>query len=400
MRILHTSDWHIGRTFHGASLASEQAAAVDALVEVTTSEGVEVVVVAGDLYDRAVPSVEAVALLDEALARLVATGAVVVAISGNHDSPARLSFGGRLLAAAGLHLVTDPRLAGQPVLVPARDHGPDLAVYAVPYLEPEVARHDLGVPDVRDHDPLLRVALDGARADLRRRRAAGPVRSLATAHAFVAGGTPCESERPLRVGGSDRVGLPTLTGFDYVALGHLHGPQRVGSQRIRYAGSPLAYSFSEAHHEKGAWLVDLPADPAQEPVSRWVALRVGHPLATLTGRLDDLLHDPAHASSTQAWVHAVLTDQLLPADAMRRLQRRFPRAVRLEHAPPDAPGAQRSTLRQIRQADARELVASFFRHVTGATCDEEEAGLLDDALDEVLAAEAGVLVDRPRTEAA
>ncbi len=400
MRILHTSDWHIGRTFHGASLAREQAAVVDALVELANSEGVEVVVVAGDLYDRAVPSVDAVGLLDEALARLVATGATVVAISGNHDSPARLSFGGRLLATAGLHLLTDPRAAGRPVLIGASDGGPDLAVYGVPYLEPEVARHDLEVPEVRDHDPLLRIALDRARDDLARRRSRGPVRSLATAHAFVAGGTPCESERPLRVGGSDRVGTPTLAGFDYIALGHLHGPQRAGSERARYAGSPLPYSFSEAAHEKGVWLVDLPADPAAAPVCRWTPLGVGRPLAMLTGTLGDLLRDPAHEERTRAWAHVVLTDQHLPADAMRRLQARFPHAVRLEHAPPVAPGGERSTDARLRGADARELVTSFFRHVTGAPPDAHDAHILDAVLDEVLAGASGVVEDRPGSAAA
>lgn len=361
MRLLHTSDWHLGRTFHGASLADAQGAALTALTDAVAAEGVDVVLLAGDVYDRALPPVEAVALASDALVGLRRAGATVVAIAGNHDSGARLGFGQPLLAAGGLHLCGDPRTAGTPVLVPATDGGGDLAIYPVPYLEPETARHALAVPHARSHQSVLRVALDRARADAAAR---GPLRTVAMAHAYVAGGEPCDSERVLRVGGSDRVGTTTFAGFDYAALGHLHGRQVLdGDGRIRYAGSPVAYSFSEAAHVKGAWLVDLPAQGA--PTVTAVDLPVGRGLATVRGTLADLLADRSLAHAEPCWVQATLTDVNLPREAMTRLRQRFPHTVSLHHDPPAAAGDPRTYGQRTRGRDDLDLVTDFLRHVGG-----------------------------------
>jgi len=378
MRLLHTSDWHLGRTFHGASLATEQAAVIDRLVEVVRSEAVDVVVVAGDLYDRAVPAVDAVALLSEGLCRIRGAGATVVAIAGNHDSAGRLGFGTDLLAQAGVHLCTDVRAAGRAVIIPATDGGADLVIYPVPYLEPEVARHALGVPDVRGHDPLLRLALDRARDDLAAR---GALRSVVVAHAFVAGGTPCDSERVLSVGGSERVTLAGLAGFDYVALGHLHGRQTV-RDGVRYSGSPLPYSFSERDQVKGVWLVDLASGGRVRATG--VDLGVGRQLALVEGPLEELLRDPRHRNAEQRWVAATLTDQELPRDAMARLRRRFPHAVTLTHQPPGAVGGgDRSYRERVQGRQDLALVEDFVLHVTGRGLDHDQRGDCGAALDHV-----------------
>jgi exonuclease SbcD len=385
MRVIHTSDWHLGRSFHGASLASEQEAVLQRIVGVVRDERVDVVLVAGDLYDRQLPPLDAVRLLSEALQELRASGATVVAIAGNHDSHRRLGFAQGLLATAGVHLRGDVRGADRPVVVPATDGGADLAVYPVPYLEPEVARHHLGVPGTRSHDGLLRLALGRARGDLAAR---GPVRSIAMAHAFVAGGTPCDSERALSVGGSDRVPLRCLEGFDYVALGHLHGRQTMAGGRVRYAGSPLAYSFSERDHTKGMWLVDLPADGGTPRVEA-VDLAVGRPLAVLRGGLDALLTDPRHAAAEGSWVAATLTDAVLPREAMARLRRRFPHAAALTHEPPRAAGdGAPSYAERVRGRDDLALVDGFLRHVAGRPLDPAERDDCTAALDHVLRAEA------------
>lgn len=378
MRILHTSDWHLGRTFHGASLAGEQAAAVDALVDVVRAEGVEVVLVAGDLYDRQLPPTDAVDLLSHALEALVDAGATVVVSAGNHDSAARLRFGGGLLARAGVHVAADLGAVGRPVLVAARDGGPDLAVYAVPYLEPEIARHALGVPDVRGHDALLRVALDRARTDLGAR---GQVRSVVVAHAFVAGGTPSDSERALAVGGAERVGVGRFAGFDYAALGHLHGRQVLGDGRVRYSGSPLAYSFSERGQRKGAWLVDLP--PAGGLRVEAVDPGVGRSLAALRGTLAALLADPALAAAERSWVQAVLTDQELPRDAMARLRARFPHALVLLHEPPVPVLGGAAYRDRVRGRGDLDLVGDFVVHVTGRPLSPDERDDCAAALDAV-----------------
>lgn len=379
MRVLHTSDWHLGRTFHGASLATEQATALQAMIDLVRDEAVDVVIVAGDLYDRQLPPLDAVHLLSWVLEEFCGAGATVVAISGNHDSGRRLSFAEGLLARSGVHLWGDVRAAGRPVVVPADDGGADLAVYPVPYLEPEVARHQLDAPEQHSHDGLLRVALDRARRD---RYGRGPNRTIAVAHAFVAGGEPCDSERILRVGGSDRVAPSAFAGFEYVALGHLHGRQVLGDGTLRYAGSPLPYSFSERDHTKGVWLLDLPADGALRVEG--VDLPAPRGLATLNGTLDDLLTSRAHEHAEDCWVAATLTDQVLPREAMARLRQRFAHAVTLAHNPPVTPGdGSRTYADRMRARNDLELIDGFVTHVTGRPLTDPEREECARAVDEV-----------------
>ena len=382
MRALHTSDWHLGRSFHGVDLMAAQAAVVDALVQVVRAERVDAVLVSGDLHDRALPPVEAVELWGEALERLTDAGAAVVAISGNHDSARRLGGGARLLERARVHLRTDVASAGRPVLLEDR-HGP-VAVYPVPYLEPDAVRPALAeapegggeaAPEgegLRTHAGVLRVALDRCRADLAGR---GAVRSVAMAHAFLAGGAGCDSERALSVGGSGQVPPSAFRGFDYVALGHLHGRQVIGDGAIRYAGSPLPYSFSEAGHSKGAWLVEL--GPAGLAAVEAVPTPVPRPLVRLRGRLDDLLASPEHAAAEAAFVSVTLTDAACPAGAMPRLQRRFPHAVELAWCPE---GGLRldgeSYTERVGRRDDLEVVGAFVSHVRGVPPSAEERELL------------------------
>jgi exonuclease SbcD len=368
VKVLHTADWHLGRSFHGAPLLPHQIAAVDAMVEVVRREHVELVVLAGDVYDRQLPAGEAVQALSYALCELRAAGARIVGISGNHDSSVRVGFAEPVLAAGGVRLRGLLDSLDTPELLEPADGGPPVAVYPIPYLEPEVARHRLGLPHARGHDALLRAALDRARADLTSR---GRVRSIAVAHAFVAGGQSCDSERPLTVGGSAEVSLGAFDGFDYAALGHLHGRQVLADGRVRYAGSPLAYSFSERSHVKGAWLVDVAVDGAVTVEA--VDLPVPRPLAVVEGTLDALLESTAFTQAEHAWVHVVLTDPVLPSEAMARLRRRFPHAVTLVHEPPiDLREQAGGYAERVRGRTDLELAADFVEHVTGAPADADE----------------------------
>ena len=381
MRLLHTSDWHLGRSFHGAGLLDEQVGVIDAMVDIVREERIDVVLIAGDLYDRQIPPADAVTALSEGLSRLRAAGATVIAITGNHDSPTRLRFGERLLAQAGVHVRGDVRTAATPVIVPANDGGPDLHVYPIPYLEPEVARHHLGSPEDRTHEAVLRIALDRARADLATR---GPVRSVAMAHAFAAGGEPCDSERVLRVGGADRVGLGCFDGFDYVALGHLHGRQVFGDGSMRYSGSPLAYSFSERDHRKGVWVVDIDADATVrvEPID----LPVQRRLAVIRGTLQELLQSSEFRDAEDCWVQATLTDVVLPRDCMNRLRDRFSWAAALLHDPPLAAVDRRTYRDRVAGRSDVELVADFVAHVTGEPAADEDLSVCRQVVDEVSAA--------------
>lgn len=389
MRLLHTSDWHLGRTFHGAPLLASQVRALEAMVDLVRSEAIDVVLVAGDLYDRQLPPVDAVEVLSDAFAELRAAGARVVAISGNHDSGRRLAYGARLLAQAGVSVCGDTRAAGQAVVVPATDGGPDLAVYPIPYLEPEVARHHLNAPQARGHEAVLRIALDRARADAETRPAC---RTVAVAHAFAAGGRPSDSERTLSVGGSALVPLRCFDGFDYVALGHLHGRQVFGDGgegvrgdapdgRVRYSGSPVPYSFSERGQRKSVEIVDLAPDGTvrAEPA----LLPEGRRLAALRGTFDALLSGREHAHAEHCWVQATVTDPVLPRDAMARLRRRFPHAVVLLHEPPVTGPAERSYRERTRGLDDLELVTRFLTEMTGTPPTAVERRDLVRALDGV-----------------
>ncbi len=325
MRILHTSDWHLGRQFHGQGMLAHQAAYADHLIATVEAEAVDLVVVCGDVYDRALPPVDAVELADETFARLAASRARVVVISGNHDSARRLGFNARLVDAAGFHLRTVADGLATPVVLD--DAAGPVAVYGIPYLEPDLLRHAWGLP-ARSHQAAMAEATARVRADLAGRRAG--VRSVVLAHAFVAGGQESDSERDISVGGVAMVAASTFEGFDYVALGHLHGRQTL-TDAIRYSGSPLAYSFSEADHVKGSWLVDL--DARGRVTAEFVEAPVPRSLARLSGTLEQLLADPRHATAEDAWVQATLTDAQRPVRAMSRLQQRFPHAVALVFAP-------------------------------------------------------------------
>lgn len=371
MRVLHTSDWHVGRMFHGRDLLADQEAVLGGLADLVADERVDVVVVAGDLYDRAVPSGEAVSACTRILDRIRSAGARLVITPGNHDSAPRLGAFAPFAEAGGLHLRTSIAELDRPVLL-ADEHGP-VALYGIPYLEPEPARHSLGI-DAAGHAGVLAEAMRRIRKDLAERGA----RSVVLAHAFVTGGAPSASERTIAVGGIEQVPMSVFGGVDYVALGHLHGPQRL-AEHLRYAGSPLAYSFSEARHHKSVWLVDLDAHGLAGVERR--ELPVPRPLATVSGTLSSLLSDPVHDGLVDKYLSVELTDRVRPTDALRRLQERFPHAVHLDWRP--AGGAVAASLRYTSSARGRsdhDVACDFVDDCRGSQPSEGERALLREAL--------------------
>jgi exonuclease SbcD len=372
VRILHTSDWHLGRSFHREGMLTHQAAYVDHLLQVVESERVDLVVVAGDVYDRALPQVDAVRLADESLVRLARSRAQVVLTSGNHDSAQRLGFSSRLIDSAGVFIRTDAAGVGSPVEL-ADDHGP-VAVYGLPYLDPVALADPWSLP-VRSHEAALGAAMERVRRDLAVRSSG--TRSVVLAHAFVAGGQPSESERDISVGGVSRVATGVFDGVDYVALGHLHGAQTL-SDRIRYSGSPVAYSFSEHAQTKGSWLVDLGARGGV--TARFVEAPVPRRLARIRGELDSLLADPTLEAAEQCWVQATLTDAVRPSQPMERLRRRFPHALVLAFEPARADGPAVPAARPGALSD-HAIALDFVRELRGTPATDAESALLQDACD-------------------
>lgn len=385
MRLLHTSDWHLGRTLHGVDLIDHQASFLDHLVDVARTEQVDAVVVAGDVYDRAIPPVEAVTLLSDTLARL-AEHTTVVVTSGNHDSATRLGFGSALMRER-VRLRTRVASLADPVEVAGG------LVYGLPYLDPDVCRAELApVTDgartllPRSHDAVTRAAMARVRADVAGRRGGARPRVVVAAHAFVVGGRASESERDIRVGGVDHVPADVFAGADYVALGHLHGPQVVqGSDGtvLRYSGSPLAYSFSEQHHTKSSVLVDL---TGTEPTTTLLPAPVPRRLADVTGTLDALL-GAAGEPHVDDWVRVTVTDVVRPTDLFRRVRQRFAHALVVQHRPerPDVDRARPALVTAA--ADPVVVAADFVAHVTGAAPSAAELHVLRAAHEHVAAVE-------------
>jgi DNA repair protein SbcD/Mre11 len=378
VRILHTSDWHLGRSFHREGLLDAQASFVDHLVETIEDEQVDLVVVAGDIYDRALPPVDAVELADETFARLAATPAKVVVTSGNHDSQIRLGFNARLADAAGIHFRTRWQDVGNPVLLEDA-HGP-VAVHGLPYLEPDAVRAPWGL-EARTHEAALTAAMARVHADLDGRPGN---RSVVMAHAFVAGSPDAatrmasDSERDISVGGVQIAPTSLFSRVDYAALGHLHGTHTL-SETIRYSGSPLAYSFSEARHTKGSWLVELGAEGVER--TDFVPAPVPRRLATIRGRIDELLRDPEHTGLEDAWLQVTLTDAQRPAHAMERLRSRFPHVLLLSFEPEGAVRDRGPVMPRVDGRSDLDVALGFVSEVRDIDPTTEEALLLQLACD-------------------
>lgn len=375
MRILHTSDWHIGRSFHGHSTLDALRGVLDALVVQVRENDVDVVIVAGDVFDSATPSAACYPLLSHTLAAVTDAGARVVVTSGNHDSAARLGFQSALLRD-DITVVTDPLSVGTPVTV-HDEHGP-VHIYGIPYLEPAIVRHLWEGVELRSQAQTMAHALDLVRDDLAERGG----RSVVAAHCFAAGveATP-GVEREIRQGGLDVVPLSAFDGPDYVALGHIHGRQQL-SDRVRYAGAPVHYSFGEAGKPRGSWLVELDGDGLADV--RWLDLPVPRPLVTLRASLDDLLSDERFHGHDEHWVRAEYTDATPQPDPMRRLQARFPWCATVAHVPAETRADDGvGYARRVRAArDDAEVIDAFLAHVReGEGATEAERSLIREVLD-------------------
>jgi len=389
MRLLHTSDWHLGRTLYGVDLLPHQAVFLDWLLDQAISHEVHAVVVAGDVYDRAVPPTDAVAVLDRALRGFAAARIPVLLTSGNHDSAVRLGFGSRLSEVAGVHVRTSVADIARPVLV-ADEHG-EVACYGIPYLLPDAVMGELAAG--RSHASVLAAATSLIRADAKQR---GIARTVVAAHAFVTGAAACESERDIRVGGIGDAPASVFAGLTYVALGHVHGQQDVPSgsagTTVRYCGSPLAFSFSERNHAKSVTLAEIDG-AGQVSVSK-LAAPVPRPLREVRGRLDDLLADTSRRGRRPeelagAWLRVVLTDQIRPASPMERLRERWPHTLVLDFDPEgESVCTATDPGRLTRTADPVEICELFVDFAGGGPADAEQLAVLRDVIEAVQHAEA------------
>ncbi|EKO3441132.1 exonuclease SbcCD subunit D [Vibrio fluvialis] len=322
MKFLHTSDWHLGRQFHNVSLLEDQRYVLKQLIDYLKNNAVDAVIVAGDVYDRSVPPTVAIELLDEVVSSICTDLNIpMIMIPGNHDGAKRLGFAAKQMKGAGLHIISDFEQMMTPVVLKS-DQAGDVAFYGMPYNDPEQVRHHYQ-NSVTNHDEAHQFLCECIKAQRDTSQ-----RHVLISHCFVDGAMESDSERPLSIGGSDRVNHEHFADFDYVALGHLHQPQKKGEEHIRYSGSLMKYSFSEQHQKKGMTLVEL--NDAGFVAAEHIPLSAPHDMRIIEGELDQLLEQGKTDPSAHDYLLVRLHDKHAILDPMEKLRKVYPNVLHLE----------------------------------------------------------------------
>ena len=396
MRFLHTADWHLGKLLHGQHLTKDQAHLLDQVVRITEETEPDVIIVAGDVYDRSVPPAEAVELLDKVLTRLVVEiGVPVVAIRGNHDSADRLDFGSSILQRQGLHVFS--KLHQTPGHVTFEDeHGP-MHFLGFPFVEPALARQVFGDDSIRSHDDILAAQVESAEIP-------DGERAVAIAHVFARGGDLADSERHLSVGGAETVHASRFSRFCYTALGHLHRRQHIqtGStdnsdadanvgaddetnrasvpSHVRYSGSIMKYSFNETHHDKSVHLVDVDADG--RCAVETIPLKLRRDLRRIEGTIDEVLSGPTEGEDPDDYIWVTLTDDGPVYDAMSRIREVYSNALHVERPRRVETNELQQLTGDASTMSVEDIFEQFFTYVTGQdTLPEDHRTVLTEALE-------------------
>ena len=363
MRFIHTADWHLGKLFGQRHMTEDQAYVLEELLALCKDVRPNALVIAGDVYDRAIPPPEAVELFNHILTRLAEQGIAVLFISGNHDSAVRLHFGAQLLRASGIYPAGVVR-ANEPPVVLSDDFGP---VYfsLIPYGDPPHVRAAFSVEEALSFDTALAVQIAAARAQI-----PPSARSVAVAHAFVIGGQVSESEHALSVGGSDQVSAENFSAYSYTALGHLHAPQRAGAENVRYAGSLLKYSFDEARQKKGVELVELDAEGMASHT--FYQLTPRHDVRIVRGVMDEIMTDEFDPLSHDDYICVELLDTDAVLAAHEKLRRIYPNLFTITRPNINVNRLSSTERTYERTKSDLHLFSDFFAEVTATDMTEAE----------------------------
>ena len=366
MKFIHTSDWHIGRQFHNVSLLEDQQHVLEQIIEYIKTESVDVLVIAGDIYDRAVPPAMAVELLDYVLNQICSEMKVpVILIPGNHDSAERLSFGARQLKYAGLHIMGNLRKLTEPVVIKVDENVVNF--YGIPYTDPEHVRDKYDEPVV-NHDEAHAFLVEKIKSTLNKDEA-----NVLISHCFIDGGEESDSERPLSIGGVDRVSPQHFKAFDYVALGHLHRPQSKGEDYIRYSGSILKYSFSEKNHKKGITLVEVEKNSLKS--FNLLPLEPLRDMREIEGEIETIIEQGRTDPHPHDYLLVRLTDKHAILNAMAKLREVYPNVLHLEKPGMMEGNEKQQVQREMLKASEFDMFRDFFKQVSGSdlTPDQDEA---------------------------
>ena len=370
MKFIHTADWHLGRTFHESNLIEDQEHVLNELIKLIVEEKPDVLLVAGDVYDRSVPAVDAIRLLESVINKIVLDLHVPVAmIAGNHDSPDRLAFGSQLYQDKGLH-VAGPRT--RKFVVPDK-HG-DVEIHLIPYARPEEAVAAGLTIKNKSHDAAIEAQVEACIAE------GVSDRSIAVAHAFVTNCEPSDSERYLSVGGTGTVSADHFDVFGYTALGHLHRPQPVRNN-IQYSGSLLKYSFSEVAHVKGVVVGEM--DAKGKVTTEFVELQALHDVRVLEGKFKDLLKPTGKVAARKDYIEFRLTDRGLVLNAMSRLREVYANALSVRR-PSIENASQKKTGRDRHELSKEEIFAQFFEEMMGEPLNKKETKAFAEVLSLVM----------------
>jgi len=363
MRFLHTADWHLGKVLHGFSLLEDQSYLLNEFIVLVKTEKVDAVIIAGDIFDRSIPPAEAVNLLDDVLDRIInGLNTPVIMIAGNHDSPERLGFGARMMSKNKLHIAGPVQKEIFPVTL--SDKYGEILFFPIPFADPTLVKSCTKNEKIHNHHDALEALLNGCQINKYSK-----ARKVLLAHAFVTGGSECESERQLSVGGSGRVDAKLFGRFNYVALGHLHRPQYIESENIRYSGSLMKYSFSETEHKKSVSLIEI--DKKGNATIEEISLPPKRDLRIIEGELNHLLQGPINGENPQDYLLVRLQDKGALLEAMGRLRQVYPNVMHLERPGLISSGESKSIgIDHLKQSD-EELFQSFFKEITGSKLSED-----------------------------
>lgn len=374
MKFIHTSDWHIGRQFHNVSLLEDQRHILAQIVDYLSSEEADALVIAGDIYDRSVPPATAVALLDDVFNKVCNDmGIPIIIISGNHDSAERLRFGSRQLKQAGLHIFGDICSVTEPVTITGKS-GTTVNFYGIPYHDPEQIRHHFNIA-IKNHDEAHSFIVDQIKQSIEKDNSSSEKINVLISHCFVDGAEACESERPLSIGGADRVSYAPMLDFNYVALGHLHGPQYRGEPRIRYSGSILKYSFSEQHQKKGITLVELDLNGSATITP--LPLKPLRDMRIIEGEMADIVEQGKTDPHADDYLMVRLTDSHAILDAMGKLREIYPNVLHLEKPGIMAVGEKKAMNREKLKRSEIDMFRDFYSQVSNGTLSDEQDSALE-----------------------
>ncbi|MEH6445401.1 MAG: exonuclease SbcCD subunit D [Oceanospirillaceae bacterium] len=374
MRFLHTSDWHIGRSFHNVSLLQDQEHILQQIIQIAKEQQVDALLVAGDIYDRSVPPATAVALLNQIVDVIINELKIpIILISGNHDSAQRLGFAAKQLQRTGLHILGELSNITQSVVL--EDQFGEVAFWGLPYADPAQIRSAFDT-DVSTHDQGISFMCEQVNNELHQGQ-----RNVVLSHCFIDGASESESERPLSIGGADRVSWQHFENFDYVALGHLHGRQFKGKPCIRYSGSPLKYSFSEEKHIKSVVIVDM--DAQGECEYQQVVLEPLRDMRSIEGELADILKNALSDLKSDDYLLVKLTDSHAILDVMGKLRAVYPNILHLERPGLMAKKTANSVMPNQLNASELSMFSDFFTQVMDRPLSGEEQSLVQKTIDDV-----------------